>query len=161
MRVRYSARIARWIAERERVAEEADGSVAMDVPVLSEEWAVRRVLRYGPDAVVDGGWLYLEGPALASFERDIVRLEAGAGMAKALGHPPALQLVPPVDHPVHLRQHRRKLAEVALAEKPPQTDIVVSTIATRTAEGGGLSTRRTSRRDGTFVSTLPRSARRR
>lgn len=33
MRVRYSPRIARWIAERERLAEEADGSVAMDVPV--------------------------------------------------------------------------------------------------------------------------------
>lgn len=54
MRVRYSARIARWIAERERVAEEADGSVAMDIPVLSDAWAVRRVLRYGPDAVVEG-----------------------------------------------------------------------------------------------------------
>lgn len=53
MRVRYSARIARWIAERERLAEEADGSVAMDVPVLDEAWAVRRVLRYGPDAVVE------------------------------------------------------------------------------------------------------------
>lgn len=48
-------------------------------------------LRLAPGALaqvqmVDGGWLYLEGPALASFERDIVRLEAGAGMAKALGH---------------------------------------------------------------------------
>ena len=53
MRVRYSSRIARWIAERERVAEEADGSVAMDVPVFDEAWAVRRVLRYGPDAVVE------------------------------------------------------------------------------------------------------------
>lgn len=53
MRVRYSPRIARWIAERERVAEEPDGSVAMDIPVLSEAWAVRRVLRYGPDAVVE------------------------------------------------------------------------------------------------------------
>ena len=37
-----------------------------------------------------------------------------SAMAQALGHPPALQLVPPVDHPVHLRQHRGKLAEVAL-----------------------------------------------
>ncbi len=53
MRVRYSARIARWIAEREGVAEEADGSVAMDVPVFDEAWAVRRVLRYGPEAVVE------------------------------------------------------------------------------------------------------------
>lgn len=53
MRVRYSDRIARWIAERELVAEDADGSVAMDIPVLDESWAVRRVLRYGPDAVVE------------------------------------------------------------------------------------------------------------
>ncbi len=53
MRVRYSANIARWISERENVVEEADGSVVMDVPVLSEAWAVRRVLRYGPDAVVE------------------------------------------------------------------------------------------------------------
>jgi predicted DNA-binding transcriptional regulator YafY len=53
MRVRYSARIARWIAEREGIAEESDGSVALDVPVFDEAWAVRRVLRYGPDAVVE------------------------------------------------------------------------------------------------------------
>jgi predicted DNA-binding transcriptional regulator YafY len=53
MRVRYSERIARWIAEREGVAEDVDGSVTMDVPVLDEAWAVRRVLRYGPDAVVE------------------------------------------------------------------------------------------------------------
>lgn len=53
MRVRYSANIARWISERENVVEDADGSVVMDVPVLSEAWAVRRVLRYGPDAVVE------------------------------------------------------------------------------------------------------------
>ena len=26
----------------------------LNVPLLSEEWAVRRVLRYGPDAVVEG-----------------------------------------------------------------------------------------------------------
>lgn len=53
MRVRYSSRIARWIAEREQVAEEADGSVTMNVPVFDEAWAVRRVLRYGPDATVE------------------------------------------------------------------------------------------------------------
>lgn len=53
MRVRYSPRIARWIAERERVREDGDGSVVMDVPLLDEDWALRRVLRYGPDAVVE------------------------------------------------------------------------------------------------------------
>ena len=35
-------------------------------------------------------------------------------LARALGAPVSLQVVPPVDHPIHLRQHRRKLAEVAL-----------------------------------------------
>lgn len=53
MRVRYSERIARWIAEREDVAADHDESVALDIPVLDEDWAVRRVLRYGPDAVVE------------------------------------------------------------------------------------------------------------
>jgi predicted DNA-binding transcriptional regulator YafY len=53
MRIRYSAHIARWIAEREGLREDADGSVAMDVPLLDEAWAVRRVLRYGPEAVVE------------------------------------------------------------------------------------------------------------
>jgi predicted DNA-binding transcriptional regulator YafY len=53
MRVRYSARVARWIAERERVSEAPDGSVTIDTPVLDEAWAVRRVLRYGPDALVE------------------------------------------------------------------------------------------------------------
>lgn len=50
MRVRYSARIARWIAEREKVAPEADGSLTLDHPVHDEEWALRHVLQYGPDA---------------------------------------------------------------------------------------------------------------
>lgn len=50
--VRYSPRTARWIAERESVAAEADGSVTVTYPLLDVEWAVRHVLRYGPDAVV-------------------------------------------------------------------------------------------------------------
>lgn len=33
--------------------EEADGTLIIDVPLLDESWAVRRVLRYGPDAVVE------------------------------------------------------------------------------------------------------------
>ena len=50
MRVRYSPRIARWIAEREKVTPEPDGSLALDHPVHDEEWALRHVLQYGPDA---------------------------------------------------------------------------------------------------------------
>ena len=52
MRVRYSPRIARWIAERERVTTEADGSVVAEYPLLDLEWGVRQALRYGPDAEV-------------------------------------------------------------------------------------------------------------
>lgn len=54
MRVRYSARVARWIAERERVVAEADGSVVAEYPLLDLEWGVRQALRYGPDAEVLG-----------------------------------------------------------------------------------------------------------
>jgi len=52
MRVRYSARIARWIAEREDVPVDADGSLTMTHPLLDVQWGVRHVLQYGPDAEV-------------------------------------------------------------------------------------------------------------
>jgi proteasome accessory factor C len=52
MRVRYSPRIARWIAEREGVEPDADGSVTMEHPLLDVQWGVRHVLQYGPDAEV-------------------------------------------------------------------------------------------------------------
>lgn len=52
MRVRYSPRVARWIAERERLPVAADGSVEAEYPLLDVEWGVRQVLRYGPDAEV-------------------------------------------------------------------------------------------------------------
>lgn len=50
--VRYSDRIAAWIAEREGVEPGADGSVTVDYPLGDREWAVRHVLQYGPDAEV-------------------------------------------------------------------------------------------------------------
>jgi predicted DNA-binding transcriptional regulator YafY len=50
--VRYSPRIARWIAEREGVPLAEDGSVTVEMEAIQEEWAVRHVLRYGPDAEV-------------------------------------------------------------------------------------------------------------
>ncbi|MEO8564226.1 MAG: WYL domain-containing protein [bacterium] len=50
MTVRYSPRIARWIAEREGVPVQADGSLTLEHPVADESWAVRHVLQYGPDA---------------------------------------------------------------------------------------------------------------
>ena len=52
MRVRYSPRIARWIAEREGREPAADGSLTMDHPLADEDWALRHVLQYGPDAEV-------------------------------------------------------------------------------------------------------------
>lgn len=58
MVVRYSPRIARWIAEREGLALDADGGLVMEHPLADAEWAVRHVLQYGPDAEV------LQPPAL-------------------------------------------------------------------------------------------------
>jgi proteasome accessory factor C len=52
MRVRYSPRIARWIAEREGVEPGPDGYLTMDHPLLDVQWGVRHVLQYGPDAEV-------------------------------------------------------------------------------------------------------------
>jgi len=52
MRVRYTSRIARWVAEREGYALNEDGSVELEHPVLDVEWAVRYVLQYGGEAEV-------------------------------------------------------------------------------------------------------------
>ena len=52
MTVRYSPRIARWIAEREQVPLAEDGSLTLDHPMADTDWAVRHVLQYGPDAEV-------------------------------------------------------------------------------------------------------------
>lgn len=54
MRVRYSAKIARWIAEHGKVEEQPDGSVIVEHSLLDDEWAVRHVLQYGPEAKVLG-----------------------------------------------------------------------------------------------------------
>lgn len=52
LRVRYAARIARWISEHEEVDAQSDGSVVVTYPLLDDEWAVRHVLGYGPAAEV-------------------------------------------------------------------------------------------------------------
>jgi predicted DNA-binding transcriptional regulator YafY len=52
MTVRYSPRIARWVAEREGLALADDGTLTMEHPVADDSWAVRHVLQYGPDAEV-------------------------------------------------------------------------------------------------------------
>ena len=52
LKVRYSPRIARWIAEREGAKPAADGSLTVEHPLVDTAWAIRHVLRYGPDAEV-------------------------------------------------------------------------------------------------------------
>ena len=52
LRVRYSPRIARWIAEREGKTLAEDGSLTVEHPLADADWAVRHVLQYGPDVTV-------------------------------------------------------------------------------------------------------------
>jgi len=52
MSVRYSPRIARWVADREGATLAADGSLTLEHPVADDSWAVRHVLQYGPDAEI-------------------------------------------------------------------------------------------------------------
>ena len=52
LRVRYSPRIARWIAEREGKSLAEDGSLTLEHPLADRDWAVRHVLQYGPDVTV-------------------------------------------------------------------------------------------------------------
>lgn len=52
MTVRYSPRIARWVAEREGRQLDADGGLTMEHTVADEGWAVRHVLQYGADAEI-------------------------------------------------------------------------------------------------------------
>jgi proteasome accessory factor C len=52
LRLRYSPRIARWIAEREAKPLAEDGSLTLEHPLADLDWAVRHVLQYGPDVTV-------------------------------------------------------------------------------------------------------------
>jgi proteasome accessory factor C len=52
MKVRYSPRIARWIAEREGLSLAEDGSLTVEHPLADAEWGIRHVLQYGADAEV-------------------------------------------------------------------------------------------------------------
>jgi proteasome accessory factor C len=54
LRVRYSPRIARWIAEREGKRLDDDGSLTMEHPLADLDWGVRHVLQYGPEVEVLG-----------------------------------------------------------------------------------------------------------
>jgi predicted DNA-binding transcriptional regulator YafY len=52
LRVRYSPRVGRWIAEREGKTVAEDGSLVLEHPLADPEWAVRHLLQYGPEAEV-------------------------------------------------------------------------------------------------------------
>ena len=52
LRVRFSAKIARWIEERERGTKEADGSFVVEYPMADLDWGVRHVLGYGREAEI-------------------------------------------------------------------------------------------------------------
>lgn len=52
MTVRYSPRIARWIAEREEGIAQPDGSYIVEHPLAEMSWGIRHVLQYGSDAEV-------------------------------------------------------------------------------------------------------------
>ncbi len=54
MKVKYSPKIARWIAEREDGALQGDGSLIVDHPLADVSWGVRHVLQYGAEAEVLG-----------------------------------------------------------------------------------------------------------
>jgi proteasome accessory factor C len=52
MTVRYSPRIARWLAEREGKQLDPEGGLTLEHPLADEAWAIRHVLQYGPDAEI-------------------------------------------------------------------------------------------------------------
>ena len=52
VRIRYSAKIARWIAEREKKPVDADGSLTLEHPLADPTWAIRHVLQYGREAEI-------------------------------------------------------------------------------------------------------------
>ncbi len=52
VRIRYSPRIARWVAERAGAELAADGSLELEHPMADVGWAVRHALQYGPEAEV-------------------------------------------------------------------------------------------------------------
>ncbi len=67
VRIRYSAKIARWIAEREGKRVDPDGSLTVEHPLADSTWAIRHVLQYGRDAEI------LAPPSLRAMMRKRLR----------------------------------------------------------------------------------------
>jgi proteasome accessory factor C len=52
LRVRYSPKVARWIAEREGKRLDEDGSLTMEHALADTDCAVRHLLQYGPEVEI-------------------------------------------------------------------------------------------------------------
>ena len=70
--IRYSTRVARWIAERDGGAVAADGTYVQELPLADLDWLGRYVMQYGAEAEVVGP------PAARAAVR--ARLERTAGL---------------------------------------------------------------------------------
>lgn len=55
VRVRYSRRVARWVAEHVNAPLDEDGTLTLTHDVSDPDWLVRHILQYGGDAVVEAG----------------------------------------------------------------------------------------------------------
>ena len=80
-RVRYSPRIARWIAEREPGEWDGEGGFTVTHLVADPRWIVRHVLQYGPDACV------LEPEEARGWVREAVRPWLEGGSSGAMSPP--------------------------------------------------------------------------
>jgi predicted DNA-binding transcriptional regulator YafY len=79
-RVRYGARVARWIRERHpEAAVEQDGSVVLEHAVADPRWLARHVLQYGRDAEVLGP------PEMRRLVAEVVRGRTGGTRPAAAG----------------------------------------------------------------------------
>jgi proteasome accessory factor C len=88
MTVRYSPRIARWIAEREGRPLAGDGSLTVDRPLADADWAVRHVLQYGPDAEV------VAPDAMRAAVAGRLAALLGGGTARATADAPSTGVTP-------------------------------------------------------------------
>lgn len=75
VRIRFSSRVARWIAERDGGAVDGDGGYTQELPLADLDWLARYVMQYGPEAEV------LEPAAARAAVRE--RLERVAALVPA------------------------------------------------------------------------------
>ena len=54
VRIRYTSRVARWIAERDGQPVAPDGTYEQELPLADLDWLGRYVMQYGAEASVVG-----------------------------------------------------------------------------------------------------------